>query len=199
MNKKSLLAISMAAVTMLSATMPAFAADQIFTEDGTANVPVTCEIESSYKVSLPATIALAKNEVADEGAKSNYAAGFKIGVTGNIDSDKFVNVLPDTTDFVMKDTSGKRSTTPAVYANKVSWSAADLDAVDDDVYVETGTMVEATIPKAGKYNGKIAYTFQLSETAAENEHQNASATHTGVTDEGKLVNTTAPAADPVEP
>ncbi len=186
MNKKRAIAIIMAAVTCFTLAMPALAEDQVFTDDGSATVPVTCEIESSYKVSLPAAVALAKNICAEPGVKNNYAAGYTVAVTGNIDSDKYVNVLPDTSEFTLVDAAGKRPVTPEVYVNKTSWSAEDLDAVEVDEYVKSGSMIEASIPKAGKYSGRIAYSFSLGEDAAENEHVNASGSNTAVDDNGVL-------------
>ncbi len=186
MKNRKLMAISLAAMTVITATVPAFAKDgfQEFTEDGTANVPVTCEIDSSYKVKLPAVISLAKNTASTD-VKNDYVCGYQVGVAGNIDSDKFVSVVPDISDFVMKDASGKRQVKPDVFANRVTWSADDLDQANDE-YVNTGSMVEAVIPKAGKYNGTIAYKFSLDETATENEFVNTSKSGTTVGDDGVI-------------
>ncbi len=170
MKNKKTLAIIMAAMTLINTCIPAFAADQVFTEDGTAEVTATAEIISSYKVKLPALVALAKDTT--EGAKKNsYKMDYTVGVAGNIDSDKFVNIEPDSTDFVLKDASGKRPVTPELTAEKVSWKAEDLDAVDEDTFVDSTSAVSAIIPKAGKYSGTIVYNFTLSDTEAENNHK----------------------------
>ncbi len=170
MQIKKIMAVMLAAMTLVSTCTTAFAADQVFTEDGTANVPVTCEIESSYKVKLPAIVALAK-DTAEGAEKNSYKMDYTVGVAGNIDSDKFVNVEPDTTDFVLKDASGKRPVTPELTAEKVAWSAEDLDKAEDDTFVDSTSAVSAVIPKAGKYSGTIVYNFALSETEAENTHK----------------------------
>ncbi len=169
MKIKKIMAVTLAAMTLVSTCTTAFAADQVFTEDGTANVPVTCEIESSYKVKLPAIVALAKDTNAE--TKNTYNSEYTIGVSGNIDSDKFVNVEPDTTDFVLKDASGKRPVTPELTAERVAWSAEDLDKAEDETFVDSTSTVSAVIPKAGKYSGTIVYNFALSETEAENNHK----------------------------
>ncbi len=173
MKKKRILAILMAAVMSVTSVLPAFAADQVFTEDGTAQITATAEITSSYKVKLPALVALAKDTT--EGTEKNsYKMDYTVGAAGNIDSDKFVNVEPDITDFVLKDASGRRPVTPELTTEKVSWSAEDLDAVDEDTFVDSTSAVSAVIPKAGKYSGTIVYNFTLSETEAENTHKPAS-------------------------
>ncbi len=185
MQMKKIMAVMLAAMTLVSTCTTAFAADQVFTEDGTANVPVTCEIESSYKVKLPAIVALSKNTEVE--TKNAYGSEYIVGVSGNIDSDKFVNVEPDTTDFVLKDASGKRPVTPELTAEKVAWSAEDLDKAEDDTFVDSTSAVSAVIPKAGKYSGTIVYNFALSEIATENRHSKTN--ETNIEEEAKTIGT----------
>ncbi len=169
MKIKKIVAVMLAAMTLVSTCTSAFAADQVFTEDGTAQVTATAEITSSYKVKLPAMVTLAKDTNAE--TKNTYGSEYTVGVAGNIDSDKFVNVEPDTTDFVLKDASGKRPVTPELTAEKVAWSAEDLDKVEDDTFVDSISAVSAVIPKAGKYSGVIVYNFALGKIETRNMYK----------------------------
>ncbi len=135
-------------------------------DDGESEVVVTGEITSSYKVKLPAMLILTKST--NDGDKTNYSADYNIAVAGNIDAEKFVNVVPDISGFIMKDTSGKRQFKPDLKAEKVAWTANDLDNVEDDTFVEADSKIVTKVSKAGKYNGQIVYNFALSDVEAEN-------------------------------
>ncbi len=169
MKKKRFLAMLMAAVISVTSIVPTFAADQIFTESGTASVTTNMEISSSYKVKLPASVSLQKNTV-DPDARNEYISGYVVGAAGNIASDQFVNIIPDTTDLTMKDSAGKRSVEPTHYANKIAWSAEDLEAVEEGAFVDAGNLLKVSVTKAGRYSGHINYSFYLSNAKAENSY-----------------------------
>ncbi len=185
MKKKRFLAILMAAVTFLTTCIPVCAENQIFEPNGSdtvANVEASGERPSLYKVCIPAMISLSKNSI----TQKDYAAGYRVGAAGNIASNEFVNLVPETKDFILKDRSGSRSVQPDVYANKVSWSGNELDTDPEMQWKWSGSMIEAKLRRAGKYNGDLIYNFWLSEEDAENTNINYHST-TGVDDDGKLI------------
>lgn len=187
MKRKNFLAVLAATTMCITSIMPAMAVDFAGPVDGTkgaADVPVTCEIESGYTVKLPAAISLVKNTVGDN-VDNNYAAGYVVSVSGNIASDKVVNVAPTKiSDFVLSDSAGTRNVVPSVWANGVSWSATELGNGENEV--NKGSMIEAEIPYAGNYSGTLSYAFGLDDSAATNSFANASATNTVVNDSGVL-------------
>ncbi len=174
MQRQRLAAFIMAAVTTvttITTCIPASASElQTFTGDGTGEIEVSSELDSKYTVKLPALITLEKNTQSNE-IKNAYTAGYQVAVKGNIASHEYVNVVPDTTDFVLADAAGKRNVTPSLYATKVAWSAEDLDEAGEDTFSESGSMIDATINKAGKYGGNVVYNFWLGEEAEENHFE----------------------------
>ncbi len=197
MKKRKFLAIFMAAIMSVMSVIPVFANEATYTEDGSASVKLGAEIASGYTVVLPVMLQLTPNTVTDE--KNYYAAGYQIGVAGNIEADKYINVIPDSEGCTMSDVSGKRTVNPNVYANKVAWSSDELYDAGPENFVKAGSMIEVKIPRAGKYNGKLDYTFFMSDTQEENSFVNRSATGTNVTNEGELTDQEIINDDPSNP
>ncbi len=93
--KKSLLALTTAMSLMLSAGMPAMAAENTYTSDGTANVPITATVSSSYTVVLPSTT----QSLADADNDGTYTGSIHFDAFGKINTDKALVVLAGETEY----------------------------------------------------------------------------------------------------
>lgn len=87
--KRKVLNIIMAGIMTLSVPMTAFAADNTYTEDGTAAVLLSAEVNMNYTVSLPASLVLE-----DEDGDSIYEGSGTVSVKGVIPKMKAVVVVP---------------------------------------------------------------------------------------------------------
>lgn len=166
MNKRRFLAACLSSLMTISSmvtpflSVPVSALENSFTENGTSDIPISCEVSSGYTVSLPASIALS----GDTGRSDfNVGSTYKAGVSGNIASDKYVIVTPTSLDsFVLTDSAGSRTVSPVVSQPDVSWSADELGA--GDTMIDKDGNIFAQIDLAGSYSGEANFEFYLSDT-----------------------------------
>lgn len=166
MNKRRFLAACLSSLMTISSmvtpflSVPVSALENSFTENGTSDIPISCEVSSGYTVSLPASIALS----GDTGRSDfNVGSTYKAGVSGNIASDKYVIVTPTSLDsFVLTDSAGNRTVSPVVSQPDVSWSADELGT--GDTMIDKDGNIFAQIDLAGSYSGEANFEFYLSDT-----------------------------------
>ena len=167
MKKKRILATCLSTFMTISSvvtpflSIPVSAAGNLnsFTENGTSDIPISCEVSSGYTVSLPASIVL-NNDT----SKSGYNVGqiYKVGVSGNIASDNFVIVTPkDIDNFALQDVTGSRIVNPVINQTDVSWSSDELGTGSE--IVEKDGDIYAQIDLAGSYSGEANFEFYLSD------------------------------------
>ena len=167
MKKKRILAACLSTFMTISSmvtpflSVPAYAAEthNSFTENGTSDIPISCEVKSGYKVVLPAQVAL------DKDTDTRYTKSFSPGVIGNIDYDKFVIVRPKDNFYALNDVLSIRSVEAEVSQNDVSWSADELGSGES--IIEKDASTEAELNLAGSYSGEIQYEFFLSNEDVE--------------------------------
>ncbi len=123
---------------------------------------IEIDVPSTYTVVLPAMVRLVENRSGE--GKSGLAAGYMVSVSGNIAEDEYVNVVPDSESFILRDSTGARQIKPVIRSSAVAWSSAELDSAG---FVDRSVMVEADRSRAGRYAGEIAYTFWLSKEPAD--------------------------------
>ncbi len=85
----TLLAIATAVSLLTSTGVPAMAAENTYTSDGTANVPITATVSSSYTVVLPSTT----QTLTDDDNDGTYTGSIAYDVFGKINSDKALVVV----------------------------------------------------------------------------------------------------------
>ena len=165
--KKKIYALLLTAALTLITACPAFAGT--YTSDGTANALVTAEVNSSYTILLPATIALT-----DPDNDNTYTGDYTIGAKGNINIAKKVACAPTSNTFTMtgnNSTSVTATVTQSLTAwvNNASPSAGNknINLVNDSGAYEnystiTGS-ISAPITNAGTYQGNMEFTFGLAD------------------------------------
>lgn len=151
---KSLMALTLAAATMMGSTTPAFAAEMEVTgsENQSQSVGVTADIQSVYSVSLPATIKLEFGSIEDinHDIVDGYWANIRYGTAGKISNNEVVNVVPQfpCTLTLMDESGNPTETTISIYhaedvqngghsSNvnyqcKTSWNKAEIGSCDYD-------------------------------------------------------------------
>ena len=124
---------------LMAASMPitAFAADtQSFTEDGSASIPVSCQLKSEYTVSLPAAFTLS-----DADGDGTFEAEGKVSVKGNFAADKKLLVVPTggflNANGTLTDTSTEKASEMVNSIDKLGY----LDTLQDNIYKTEITLV----------------------------------------------------------
>ncbi len=124
---------------LMAASMPitAFAADsQSFTTDGSASIPVSCQLKSEYTVSLPAAFTLS-----DADGDGTFVAEGKVSVKGNFAADKKLLVVPTggllTENGTLTSSSTEKASEIVNSIDKLGY----LDTLQDDIYKTDITLV----------------------------------------------------------
>ena len=132
---------------MITAAMPltAFAATNEFTAPGNASIPVSCEVPTTYTVSLPAALTLEQN-----GDRSFTAHG-EVKVRGDIPGNKRIIVVP--TSGAMKD---GQLTSESIKKGEDMVTAIEeqgyLDTLESDMYK---TEIDFTDSKGNVVKGNL--------------------------------------------
>lgn len=162
------------------------AAAQEYTTDGTAECKVSCQVGSTYTVSIPASVELAYS------AETGTASGtFRVGVKGELLLDQMVQVEPTCLSVELSRGTGGNflngkltgETTGAslpvtVNLSKTRWYPVGTTPLFDmGEYVEispteyvyaTGTVTTWEVDAADTYTGTLVFTFGVEEY----EHKN---------------------------
>ncbi len=159
--KKRVFTGLMAMVMALSMPITTFAADNTFTEDGSAAIKVSCQVDSNYTVKLPATLIL------EDAGNNTFTAEATVGVFGNIPGNRRLIVVP--TDGELKDgdltddakTKGQNMVTSIQGGYLNSLGAADSYAADikfrnteNANKTVKGTISQGTVSFKSKYNSR---------------------------------------------
>lgn len=120
------------------------------------SILVTAEVGSTYSITLPATLALSKN---DETGK--YEGEYIVGVKANLTGNEAVTVTPDST--VTLTNEGGDSVDGTVSQSVNTWrltaSSANEIVSDYQNFVKTTGKVIADLQKSGTYSGNLNFTF----------------------------------------
>ena len=100
--RTKLLAAVMAALVFLGSSVPVHAATY-GNGQTTGGMTVTLTIESTYSISLPATLALQANETTTDNA-NDYIGTYTVGVKANLDDNHIITVIPEAS-FTMDNTA----------------------------------------------------------------------------------------------
>ena len=92
---KRLLALTTAVGLLMATGVPSMAAENTYTSDGTASVPITATVSSSYTVVLPSTT----QSLADEDNDGTYTGEIRFDAFGKINTDKALVVLAGDTEY----------------------------------------------------------------------------------------------------
>ena len=92
MRKKKFLSIFTLSLGLMFGSALTAQANQTLTEDGSVNIPLTAVIESSYAVSIPASLTLTAGT--EEADGTPFTGTVTVGVKGNLSPGKAVVVLP---------------------------------------------------------------------------------------------------------
>lgn len=167
------------AVLLLQGGMTAAA--QEYTTEGTAECRISCQVSSSYTVSIPATVGLTYS--ADAGTATG---SFQVGVKGDLLLNQMVQVEPThLTNELTKGTNGdfyqgtiageKTGTVLSVTVNmeKSRWyPGGTIPSFDMGEYVEisateyvyaAGTVTTREVKAADTYSGTLVFTFGLED------------------------------------
>ena len=87
--KKTMAALATALTILASTGVPALAAENTYTSDGSANVPITATVSSSYTVVLPSTT----QSLSDDDNDGTYTGTIHYDAYGKINSDKALVIL----------------------------------------------------------------------------------------------------------
>ena len=154
--KKRFTALFMIMALMIVSAMPVLAANQTYTADGTATCTVTASLESSYTVSLPATIALSYDSTEDA-----YKGTFQTGAKGNIASNKQVTLSAPAT-FNLTGAASGETVSATITGGIGSWESAGLNA---NTFSNKSGTITAPITKADNYSGTFTFTCALEDAS----------------------------------
>ncbi len=158
--RKTISAVSLLLISAIL-TLPVSASEIVYDKaEEAAEIECTGEVTPKYQVRLPAMIAMGKDT--DSENKNAYIGRYQVAVSGNIEENQYVNVVPDSDNiFEMKDKAGKRTILPETTSEKFSWTAENLNTDPENDWVEEDSSIEAVVSKAGKYSGNLTYSFWL--------------------------------------
>lgn len=147
--------------TMLLST-PVLAANgtsQEKTGDGTADCTVNAVVESSYSVTLPATLTLTKQ------TDTQYTCEYTVGAKGNITQKQYVSIEPGSS-FTLTGATNGQTSTASVSQAKTKWTGKAVVpegeiAIGTDSYTTSTGTVSATLTQADNYSGKFTFTYSL--------------------------------------
>jgi len=163
MKKLKVFTSALAVASLLLTSTPVYA--QTYSNGQTSgSITVTASVESTYEISLPATINLTYDADAVENSRGyNYSATYTVGVKANldVDSEEEVTVTPAAT-FTM--TNGAVNATGNVSQTVNSWvsvipSSANQIAANRLNFVETTGKLTVQLDEAGSYTGSLGFTF----------------------------------------
>lgn len=186
MKRRKLAAFMMAAAVMATA-LPTSAFAVTVNEDGTqeiteadldennkkdVDIPVDCTVGATFTVKLPSSITLSNTS-------GSWGYAGTVGVKGDIDAGRTVNVKPAASVTVYDVTCRPTADVPAsaedqayehkdakdvaVAQEKQSWAQTDLNA---DTYSETGLTLTAGAMQSGKWKGTLNVNIEYAGAAA---------------------------------
>lgn len=177
--RNKILTVLLTAAVLLQGGMAAAA--QEYTSEGTAECRISCQVSSSYTVSIPATVGLTYS--ADTGTASG---SFQVGVKGDLLLNQMVQVEPTSlTGELASGTNGdyyrgtlKGEKTGAVLSVTVNqeksrwYPGGTTPLFDMGEYVEIsaseyvyagGTVTTGEVAAADTYTGTLVFTFGLED------------------------------------
>ena len=159
--KKILLSV-LAAASVLFASVPTYAANgstQTANTDGSLNCTVSVVVSSTYSVSLPATLTLSYND-----GTGKYENTYTVGAKGNIRTDQYVSIVPDSS-FTMTGSVVGGTATASVTQDVTQWSGGAPGvgqlAIGTGDYATTSGGVSVELTQADNYSGSFAFTYRL--------------------------------------
>lgn len=176
MNKKRLKTsiLSLVLATMILPANALAATTEINKSDlvdnqTTNNIPVECTIEANFTVKLPSAIQLTKSD-------DSFKFDGKVGVKGDFDAGRTVDVIPDDTVTLYDTTSRPTDDVPenvddqayahkdakvvSVTQNKTSWAHTDCNP---DTYTETDLTLSVDSLTSGKWRGILNVSIEYTE------------------------------------
>ncbi len=150
------------AILMSSTTIPCFAANgtsQTASSDGSSSCVVSAVVQSSYSVSLPAILTLTLNNTT-----GRYEGTYTAGAKGNIASNQYVSIIPDSS-FTMTGALNGEVATANVSQSVTKWGKSA--GIGQMVIGKTGYElcsgeIDVVLPsQADDYSGSFSFTYRL--------------------------------------
>ncbi len=144
--KRKLLIMIMTAVLVVTNCIPVLAETQ--------TMEVTANMDSTYTVSIDATLALT-----DPDEDKTYTGTYTVSASGNISGDKYVSIVPESS-FTMVGRTTSTTATASVAQATTNWRrSAGAGAVIMGTQVN-GT-VSVPLEEADAYSGNLVFTYGL--------------------------------------
>lgn len=131
------------------------------TGDGNATCTVKAVVESTYSVSLPATLTLAKQ------ADGSYKGEYVVGSKGNVAANQYVSIAPVSETFTMTGVNNSGMATASISQKVRKWTgytavSNDELAIGSDSYAESNGTVTVNLPtQADEYKGNFTFEYSL--------------------------------------
>lgn len=163
MRIKKILAAALTSIAILGASIPCYAANgssQTANTDGSLSCTVSAVVQSSYSVSLPATLSLVYNDTSHL-----FENTYTVGAKGNIAGNQHVSIVPASTFTMTGQISGLTATANVTqdvtkWVNKVP--ATGEIAIGTSAYSESTGSVSVDLPaQADNYGGTFSFTYSL--------------------------------------
>ncbi len=157
MRKNKILALLASVALILGTSLPVQAATYA-NGDTAGSITVTANVESSYSISLPATLALTLQ------ADGTYSNTYTVGVKANINNNEYVTVTPAASFTMTGTTDAGHTSTAAVTQAIQTWRNSVSDAETQSTVVgnaytdQTGT-ITASFTAIDSYSGTLNFTF----------------------------------------
>ncbi len=161
--KKLLLAGLASAVMFVSSAIPSLAANdtsQVSNTDGNLSCAVSAIVQSSYSVSLPATLTLVY-----DATSQLYKNAYTVGAKGTISGNQYVSIVPDAS-FTMTGQNGGATATASVTQSVTKWvnrtPGSGEMAITAVSYAESTGNISVDLPKqVDNYSGTFTFTYSL--------------------------------------
>lgn len=152
MKRKIVVALLSASLLLSSgvATLKTQAADQ---PGGSGQCMVSATVDSTYSISIPATLNLSKSG-------SNFTGTYTVSAYGNVSDAKKLTVSPGS--LTMTNTDHMDTTVDAsVEMATKEWAASTLRAASSSSPSELTGTVSVVLTEAGVYSGNLNFTYGL--------------------------------------
>lgn len=138
-------------VCMLTQCVPAYAKE--YSGDGNATCTVSATINSTYTVSIPATLLLSKATSGIDLGK--YVGKYAVGARGDIAANAKVYIVPNS--MITLSAAGKKDVVATVSQPQTVWTS---DQLGDTFSMVEGTVV-APLTQAGSWTGGLVFRFGI--------------------------------------
>lgn len=134
------------------------------TGDGNATCTVKAIVESTYSVSLPATLTLT------EQANGSYKGEYVVGAKGNIAANQYVSIAPVSDTFAMTGVNNNGTATASIVQTVRKWTGytavSDNEiAIGSNLYTESNGTITVNLPtQADEYKGNFIFEYSLITT-----------------------------------